>query len=61
MKTLQASRDADSPYAWARLWVALALVTIGGAGMYSMAWCCRRFRWSSGLRGPMPRFPSRSP
>src|SRR6266853_2483212 len=37
MKTLQASRDADSPYAWARLWVALALVTIGGSGMYSMA------------------------
>jgi MFS family permease len=37
MKTLQTSHDADSPYAWTRLWVALALVTIGGAGMYSMA------------------------
>src|SRR6266853_36084 len=37
MKTLQASHEADSPYAWARLWVALALVTIGGSGMYSMA------------------------
>ena len=37
MKTLQASREADSPYAWTRLWVALALVTIGGSGMYSMA------------------------
>jgi MFS family permease len=28
---------AESPYAWARLWAALALMTIGGAGMYSMA------------------------
>ena len=28
---------ADSPYAWARLLAALALITIGGAGMYSMA------------------------
>src|SRR5207248_1300763 len=37
MKTLQTSHGADSPYAWTRLWVALALVTIGGAGMYSMA------------------------
>src|SRR6266850_1003549 len=37
MKTLQASREADSPYAWTRLWAALALVTIGGSGMYSMA------------------------
>jgi len=27
----------DSPYAWARLAAALALMTIGGAGMYSMA------------------------
>jgi MFS family permease len=31
------SREADSPYAWTRLWVALALTTIGGSGMYSMA------------------------
>src|SRR5882762_3913404 len=37
MKTLQASREADSPYAWTRLWIALALMTIGGSGMYSMA------------------------
>ncbi len=28
---------ADSAYAWARLTFALALMTIGGAGMYSMA------------------------
>ncbi len=28
---------ADSSYAWARLAAALALMTIGGAGMYSMA------------------------
>jgi len=28
---------AESPYAWKRLWAALALMTIGGAGMYSMA------------------------
>jgi len=28
---------AESPYAWMRLFVALALMTIGGAGMYSMA------------------------
>ena len=28
---------ADSPYAWRRLGAALALMTIGGAGMYSMA------------------------
>ena len=37
MKTLQTSHDADSPYAWTRLWIALALVTMGGSGMYSMA------------------------
>jgi len=35
--TLRTSDEADSPYAWTRLWVALALVTIGGSGMYSMA------------------------
>src|SRR6266705_2351027 len=37
MTTLRTSDEADSPYAWTRLWVALALVTIGGSGMYSMA------------------------
>ena len=37
MKALRTSHGADSPYAWTRLWVALALVTIGGSGMYSMA------------------------
>src|SRR3989442_2770563 len=31
------SREADSPYAWTRVWLALALTTIGGSGMYSMA------------------------
>src|SRR2546428_3761932 len=35
--TLRTSVEADSPSAWRRLWVALALVTIGGSGMYSMA------------------------
>ena len=33
----QPASAADSPYAWTRLWVALALMTLGGAGMYSMA------------------------
>jgi MFS family permease len=33
----QAPQHAESPYAWARLGAALALMTIGGAGMYSMA------------------------
>jgi MFS family permease len=37
MGTLQTSHEADSPYAWTRLWIALALMTIGGSGMYSMA------------------------
>src|SRR5258706_698866 len=37
MKVLQAPREADSPYAWTRLWIALALMTVGGLGMYSMA------------------------
>jgi len=37
MKALQAPREADSPYAWTRLWIALALMTMGGSGMYSMA------------------------
>src|SRR5258706_15347272 len=37
MKVLQAPREADSPYAWTRLWIALALTTVGGLGMYSMA------------------------
>ena len=30
-------RDIESPYAWWRLAAALALMTIGGAGMYAMA------------------------
>ncbi len=30
-------RDLESPYAWWRLAAALALMTIGGAGMYAMA------------------------
>jgi MFS family permease len=30
-------RDAiESPYAWARLWMSLLLMTIGGSGMYSV-------------------------
>jgi MFS family permease len=33
----QATIGADSAYAWRRLAAALALMTIGGAGMYSMA------------------------
>src|SRR5689334_12975855 len=34
---MDASRvDSESPYAWARLWGALALMTIGGVGMYSV-------------------------
>jgi MFS family permease len=37
MRTLQASEETESPYAWTRLWIALALMTIGGSGMYSMA------------------------
>src|SRR6266851_7309578 len=37
MTTLRTSDEAESPYAWTRLWVALALVSIGGSGMYSMA------------------------
>src|SRR5258708_39099778 len=37
MRPLQTSHDADSPYAWTRLWVALALVTLGGSGMYARA------------------------
>ena len=28
--------DIESPYAWTRLWVSLALMTIGGSGMYSV-------------------------
>lgn len=32
----QPSRDVESPYAWARLIVSLMLMTIGGAGMYSV-------------------------
>src|SRR5258708_4761446 len=37
MRPLQTSHDADPAYAWTRLWVALALVTIGVSGGYSMA------------------------
>jgi MFS family permease len=37
MNASPASHDADSRYAWTRLAFALALMTIGGAGMYSMA------------------------
>jgi MFS family permease len=32
-----AAADSESPYAWTRLAVALALMTIGGSGMYSMS------------------------
>ncbi len=28
--------EIESPYAWLRLWVSLALMTIGGSGMYSI-------------------------
>jgi MFS family permease len=28
--------DIESPYAWLRLWVSLALMTIGGSGMYAV-------------------------
>jgi len=31
------TQHAESPYAWARLAAALALISIGGSGMYSMA------------------------
>ncbi len=34
---LPSSHGADSAYAWRRLGVALALMTVSGAGMYSMA------------------------
>ena len=37
MGTPNTLHEADSPYAWTRLWAALALMTLGGAGMYSMA------------------------
>jgi len=37
MTTPPHESQADSPYAWRRLGAALALMTIGGAGMYSMA------------------------
>ena len=37
MRALRTSQGADSPCAWTRLWIALALMTIGGSGMYSMA------------------------
>lgn len=30
-----ASSDPDGPYAWARLWAALGLMTIGGFGMFA--------------------------
>jgi len=30
-----ASSEPDGPYAWARLWAALALMTIGGFGMFA--------------------------
>lgn len=30
-----AASDPDGPYAWARLWAALGLMTIGGFGMFS--------------------------
>jgi MFS family permease len=31
------ARDIESPYAWARLLASLALMTLGGAGMYAVA------------------------
>jgi len=37
IETIRESGTAESGYAWARLVAALALMTIGGAGMYSMA------------------------
>ncbi|MGH8704110.1 MAG: MFS transporter [Burkholderiales bacterium] len=37
MTTLQARGEAESAYAWWRLAASLALMTIGGAGMYAVA------------------------
>jgi MFS family permease len=38
MKTRTASlKDIESPYAWTRLFVSLALMTIGGSGMYTVS------------------------
>jgi len=36
MKANQRASKPDSPYAWARLAAALALLTLGGAGMYAL-------------------------
>src|SRR5256712_12467751 len=37
MRTHRARHGADPPWARPRLWIALALTTVGGSGMYSMA------------------------
>ena len=60
MKTLQSAHEAESPYAWTRLWIALALMTIGGSGMYSMAVALPPLQAEFASHGVMPRFPSRS-
>lgn len=45
-----ASREAvESPYAWARLWMSLLLMTIGGSGMYSISVVLPRIQQDFGL------------
>ncbi len=37
MSTQTPPTQIESPYAWTRLWVSLALMTIGGSGMYTVS------------------------
>jgi hypothetical protein len=37
MSSHTSSSQVESPYAWARLWVSLALMTVGGSGMYTVS------------------------
>ncbi len=37
MSQSNSASQVESPYAWARLWVSLALMTIGGSGMYTVS------------------------
>jgi MFS family permease len=55
--TVDPAADSESAYAWARLMVSLALMTIGGAGMYSVTVVLPRIQAEFGVARADASFP----
>jgi hypothetical protein len=58
MHTPAAAELIDSPAAWRRLLVTLALMTIGASGMYVVPVVLPSCRPTLASAGPMPRCPT---